>query len=324
RDPRRAQHRPRPARPPRRVATRARPPRPRRHRAPRDALDGGGPGALRPHRDHRRRARARPRHPGRARADRHGRDDRLVRGAGARRPRRAPRAQRRHDRPCRRPPRRRRGRRGRRAGRAGRARRPAGRPAAPARRGRVPGRRLPRPHHDPHGGDGMSTLVSPGTVAVLRTEARLFGREVGSLFWIVAFPVVLLCVMGFIPGYREPDPELGGLRVVDLYVPVTVLLSMIMAAILAMPPVVFAYREAGVLRRLRTTPVRPLTLLAAQVGLHGAAVAASTVLLLLVGSLAFGTPVPASPGWYLLAYVLALVVSFGLGAIVTAIAPNAR
>jgi len=170
----------------------------------------------------------------------------------------------------------------------------------------------------------MSTLVSPGTVAVLRTEARLFGREVGSLFWIVAFPVVLLCVMGFIPGYREPDPELGGLRVVDLYVPVTVLLSMIMAAILAMPPVVFAYREAGVLRRLRTTPVRPLTLLAAQVGLHGAAVVASTVLLLLVGRLAFGTPVPASPGWYLLAYVLALVVSFGLGAIVTAIAPNAR
>jgi ABC-2 type transport system permease protein len=103
-----------------------------------------------------------------------------------------------------------------------------------------------------------------------------------------------------------------------------VLLSMIMAAIMAMPPVVFGYREAGVLRRLQTTPVRPLTLLGAQVVLHGAAVAASTVLLLVVGRLLFGTPLPQAPGWYVLAYALALLAAFGLGAIVTAIAPNAR
>lgn len=168
------------------------------------------------------------------------------------------------------------------------------------------------------------SLISPGTVAVLRTETRLFGRELGSLFWIVAFPVVLVCVLGFVPTFREPDPALGGLRVLDLYVPIGVLLSMIMAAIMAMPPVVFGYREAGVLRRLQTTPVRPLTLLGAQVLLHGAAVAASTVLLLVVGRLLFDTPLPQSPGWYALAYVLALFASFGLGAIVTAIAPNAR
>lgn len=169
-----------------------------------------------------------------------------------------------------------------------------------------------------------ATLVSPGTRAVLRTEARLFGREVASIFWIVLFPVALLCVMGLIPGFREPDPNLGGMRVVDLYVPISVLLSMIMAAIMAMPPVVFAYREAGVLRRLQTTPVKPLTLLAAQVGLHGIAVAASSVLLLVVGRLVLGTPVPGAMGWYVIVYLLALVTSFGLGAVVMAISPNAR
>jgi len=168
------------------------------------------------------------------------------------------------------------------------------------------------------------TLISPGTAAVFRTETRLFGRELGSLFWIVAFPVVLVCVLGFVPTFRDPDPQLGGLRVIDVYVPVGILLSMIMAAIMAMPPVVFGYREAGVLRRLQTTPVRPLTLLGAQVLLHGAAVAASTVLLLVVGRLLFQTPLPQAPGWYALAYVLALLAAFGLGAIVTAIAPNAR
>ncbi|GAB2615506.1 ABC transporter permease [Pseudactinotalea suaedae] len=168
------------------------------------------------------------------------------------------------------------------------------------------------------------TLISRGTAAVFRTETRLFGRELGSLFWIVAFPVVLVCVLGFVPTFRDVDPDLGGLRVIDIYVPIGILLSMIMASIMAMPPVVFGYREAGVLRRLQTTPVRPLTLLGAQVVLHGAAVAASTVLLLVVGRLLFQTPLPQAPGWYALAYLLALLATFGLGAIVTAVAPNAR
>ena len=168
------------------------------------------------------------------------------------------------------------------------------------------------------------TFSSPGAAAVFRTEARLFGRELGSLFWIVLFPMALVCVLGLVPMFREPDPDLGGVRFIDLYVPVGVLLSMIMASIMAMPPVVFGYRESGVLRRLRATPVRPITLLGAQVVLHGAAVAASAVLLLAAARLLFGTPLPAAPGWYVLAYVLSLLATFGLGAIVTSVAPNAR
>jgi ABC-2 type transport system permease protein len=187
---------------------------------------------------------------------------------------------------------------------------------------------VPAPPRAPGAAGGSSPRragpLSPATAAVLRTETRLFGREIGSMFWIVAFPVVLLGIIGLVPTFREPDPSLGGLRLVDLYVPVSVLLSMLMAAIMAMPPVVFGYREAGVLRRMRTTPVRPMTLLAAQVLLHGVAVAVSTVLVLVVGSVVLDTPVPAAPGWYLLSYVLALLAVFGLGAIIMAVAPNAR
>lgn len=160
--------------------------------------------------------------------------------------------------------------------------------------------------------------------AVLRTEARLFGRELGTLFYILLFPVVLLCILGAIPSFRDHDPDLGGLSVVDLYVPVTVLLSMIMAALMAMPSMVMAYREAGVLRRLRTTPVRPATILAVQVLLHAAAVVGSSVLLLAFGSLVFGTPLPQSLPGYALAYGLALVASFSMGAAITAAAPHAR
>lgn len=162
------------------------------------------------------------------------------------------------------------------------------------------------------------------TAAVLRTEARLFGRELGSLFWILLFPLVLLAILGSIPSFRQPDAALGGLAFIDLYVPVVILMSMIMASLMAMPAVIYAYREAGVLRRLRTTPVRPSSLLVSQVLLHAGAVAVSSLLVLVVGRLAFGTTLPQSLLGYAVAYVLVLLASFSLGMVITAVAADAR
>jgi ABC-2 type transport system permease protein len=165
--------------------------------------------------------------------------------------------------------------------------------------------------------------VSP-TAAVLRAEARLFGREVGSLVWIVVFPTVLLGIIGAIPDFRAPDPDLGGRRVVDLYVPVAVLLSMIMAAVMTMPLVVVSYRERGILRRVRTTPVAPGALLAAQVVLHAAAVMASVVLVLGVGRIVLDVPLPRSTPGYAVALVVSLAAAFAIGALIAAISPGTR
>lgn len=166
---------------------------------------------------------------------------------------------------------------------------------------------------------------APGPArAVLVTEARLFGRELGSLFWIVLFPVVLLGILGAIPGFREEDPALGGLAVIDLYGSVVILMSMIMASLMAMPAVIWAYREAGILRRLRTTPVSPAALLGAQVALHAGAVVVAAGLVIVVGRVVFGTPLPQSLLGYAVAYVLALLATFSMGAVVTAVAPDAR
>ena len=71
----------------------------------------------------------------------------------------------------------------------------------------------------------MTTTDTNPVTAVVRTEARLFVREPGAMFWILAFPVVLLTILGLIPAFREADASLGGRRVIDLYVPTVVLLS---------------------------------------------------------------------------------------------------
>ncbi len=162
------------------------------------------------------------------------------------------------------------------------------------------------------------------STAVLKAELRLFLREPFSLFWIVAFPTILLAILGLIPSFREPDPGLGGARVIDLYVPVNVLLAMIMAGIQALPPVLSGYRERGILRRMSATPVRPAALLAAQIVLHFAAAVVSALLVIAVGLLAFGVALPGQVPGYLLALLLGALGALALGAAVTAVTPNAK
>lgn len=162
------------------------------------------------------------------------------------------------------------------------------------------------------------------TAAVVRTEARLFLREPGALFWIVLFPVLLLGILGLIPSFREPDDDLGGQRLVDLYLSVSVLIAMLMAAITSMPTVLTGYRERGILRRLRTTPVHPGTLLGAQVALFAAATITSIVLVLGVGTVVFDSALPRSAGWYAVSLLLALLAAFALGALLTAVSPTTK
>ncbi|WP_405829837.1 ABC transporter permease [Streptomyces sp. NBC_01176] len=162
------------------------------------------------------------------------------------------------------------------------------------------------------------------TLAVLRTEARLFRREPASLFWVLAFPTLLLVILGSIPSFRRADDALGGIRLVDAYVPVAVLIALIMAGVQAMPPVVTGYRERGVLRRMSTTPVRPAALLSAQMGLHGAAALGSALLSLAVGRTAFDVPLPRQAPGYALALLLAAGSALALGALVSALSRTSK
>ncbi|MFD8219014.1 ABC transporter permease [Streptomyces sp. NPDC059697] len=160
--------------------------------------------------------------------------------------------------------------------------------------------------------------------AVLRTELRLFRREPGALFWILLFPTLLLVILGSIPSFRHHQADLGGLRTVDVYVPVAVLLGMIVGALQAMPQNITGYRERGILRRMSSTPVRPSALLSAQMVVYGAAALASALCALIVGRLAFDVRLPEQPYGYLLALLLAILAALALGAVVSALSRTTK
>ncbi|WP_426498804.1 ABC transporter permease [Streptomyces sp. D54] len=160
--------------------------------------------------------------------------------------------------------------------------------------------------------------------AVLIAETRLFLREPGNLFWIFVFPSVLLVILGFVPAFKEAQDDLGGRRVIDLYVPISILLAMITTAVQAMPPVLTAYRERGILRRMSATPVRPSALLRAQILLHGAACLASALLVTVVGRIAYGVALPEQLPGYLLALLLAVAAVLSLGSMICALSRTTK
>jgi ABC-2 type transport system permease protein len=90
------------------------------------------------------------------------------------------------------------------------------------------------------------------------------------------------------------------------------------------PMVIGQYRERGILRRLGVTPVRPLTLLLADLMVWAAAAIVSVALVIAVARLAYHVPAPAAVGWFVLSALLGIAALFSLGLLVAAAAPSAR
>jgi ABC-2 type transport system permease protein len=158
--------------------------------------------------------------------------------------------------------------------------------------------------------------------ALLKTETKLLLREPILLFWGVVFPLVLLTVMGL--AGNDPDPDLGGLTLVQTYVPVLIAFTFTVLGTSALPTALATYRERGILKRLATTPVRPSRLLGAQMTTSAGMAAATAILILAVAKLAFGVPLPDAPFAFLLAVVLAAAALLGIGLLIAALAPRTR
>jgi ABC-2 type transport system permease protein len=157
---------------------------------------------------------------------------------------------------------------------------------------------------------------------ILATEARLALREPALLFWGVAFPVVLLVILGI--ASDTPEKDLGGLRVVDVYVPIMIAFVLAMLALNAIPPALAGYRERGVLRRLSTTPAPPWAVLGAQLVVAAALGVVALIVILAVGRIAFDVGLPDQVPAYLLTLLLTTAAILGLGLVVAAVAPSAR
>jgi ABC-2 type transport system permease protein len=164
--------------------------------------------------------------------------------------------------------------------------------------------------------DGFSRLAY--------VETKLFLRETGAAIGVFGLPVALVIGFGLIPGFSDPQKSLSGQVGTEYIAAVSVAIVLAVLGLTGVPMVIGQYRERGILRRLGVTPVRPLTLLLADLMVWAAAAIGSVALVIGVGRLAYHVPAPRAAGWFTGSLVLGIAALFALGMLVAAAAPTAR
>jgi ABC-2 type transport system permease protein len=159
---------------------------------------------------------------------------------------------------------------------------------------------------------------------LIRFETRLLIRERVRLILMIGIPVLLIVILGSIPALKTPSPDFGGRPFIDYFTMIMVVFAMALLGLTAVPLVLAGYRERGVLRRLRTTPIGPYRVLGAQLAAAFGVAVATTVLILLVARIGFSVPLPAQVGGFVLTAILAATALLSLGLVIASFAPTAR
>jgi ABC-2 type transport system permease protein len=154
-------------------------------------------------------------------------------------------------------------------------------------------------------------------------EAKLFLREPVGAFFTLAFPLMMLFLFGSIYG-NKPVPEFGGQGTIDISVPAYTAMIIGTTGLMSTTITMATYREKGILRRLRTTPVSPLVVLAAQVIVVFAMTCLGMLLLIAAGKLVYHVRFEGNVWSVLGGFVLSSLSFFGIGFILAGLMPNAR
>src|SRR5215813_7096851 len=153
-------------------------------------------------------------------------------------------------------------------------------------------------------------------------EIKIFLREPLGAIGSVVFPVAGYVILGRLMGPRAParGPESDLLRV---GVPVLFAIMIALTSLISLVTIISIYREGGILKRLRATPLRPWTILSAHVVVKLLLTALTMTAMILAGKRYF-TIGPAVP---IVSFSVALLVAtlsiLSIGFIVASVVPTA-
>lgn len=156
-------------------------------------------------------------------------------------------------------------------------------------------------------------------------EFKIFAREPMGLLSTVAIPVLVFLVLGRILGGK-----VAGNQHVESFIriglPVFACILMAFSAATSLIAIISIYRESGILKRLKATPLRPQTILASHVVLKLALTAATLGLLVLAGKRFYPIPMTVAVRWpsITLALLLATLSILSIGFVIASAVPTAR
>ena len=155
-------------------------------------------------------------------------------------------------------------------------------------------------------------------------EIKVFVREPLGVIGTVGVPVVIFVLFSRLVSSRVRPGSAAAPAVFSNDLPILAAVLIAASALLSLVTIIAIYRENGILKRLRATPLRPLTILTAHVLVKLLFTAVTLVLLFLAGRRFYpvGADVP------LVSFALALLFStvcvISLGFLIASVVPTAR
>jgi ABC-2 type transport system permease protein len=167
-------------------------------------------------------------------------------------------------------------------------------------------------------------MMLRGLLRLTWIEIKIFFREPLGAIGTVVVPVLVFVLLGRIGtalGSRRDTAVSNAFRV---DVPVFAATLIALNAVLSLVAIIAIYREGGILKRLRATPLRPATILTAHVLVKLALTVATLSLTFLAGRRVY----PLGADAPLIAFGIALVIStwsiLSVGFLIASIVPTAR
>jgi ABC-2 type transport system permease protein len=162
-----------------------------------------------------------------------------------------------------------------------------------------------------------------GLLQLAWLETKIFLREPLGAIGSVVIPVVMYIVLGRMLGPRAAGPRAAS-ELVAIDVPVFAALLIVLSAIVSLATIVAIYREGGILKRLRATPLRPTTILTAHVLVKLLFTAATLLLMILAGRRYFAAAVHVPVVSFTLALLVATLSTLSIGFLIASVIPTAR
>jgi ABC-2 type transport system permease protein len=155
-------------------------------------------------------------------------------------------------------------------------------------------------------------------------EIKIFMREPLGAIGTIVVPVAVFLVLGRIFGRGRAQGTPSPNSFVHVGVPVLASLLIAVSAVLSLVTIISIYREGGILKRLRATPLRPYTILSAHVLVKLLLTAATLILMVLVGKRYYPAGVHAPVFSFTIALLISTCSILSIGFLIASIVPTAR
>ncbi|MGC1684017.1 MAG: hypothetical protein WA734_00205, partial [Candidatus Acidiferrales bacterium] len=136
-------------------------------------------------------------------------------------------------------------------------------------------------------------------------ETKVFLREPMGAFGTIFIPVLVFLGVGRILSRGRAPSALAASSFIGVGLPVLASVLIAVNAVLSLVTIISIYREGGILKRLRATPLRPQTILTAHVIVKLLLTAATLTLMVLAGKRYYPVGVHAP----LFSFTIALLIS---------------